>query len=167
MVGCPVFGSRFDLLTSHTKQKSDRTPVPSAKAEVQWSNTYLACCTFGKAGRGGGGRGWRIFYSSYVAGGWLKTVHYCMYDFKKSTLVQALRLCTGRTAHRGSKSIALLFHDHGTRRGWGVSVTPRPLFTPRKDSVPIVQEAGWAQGRSGQLRKSRHHRDSIPRLSSP
>ena len=35
----------------------------------------------------------------------------------KCTLVQALRLCTGRTAHRGSRVIALLFHDHGTRRG--------------------------------------------------
>ena len=23
---------------------------------------------------------------------------------------------------------------------------PRPLFTPWKDSVPIVQEAGWAPG---------------------
>jgi hypothetical protein len=23
---------------------------------------------------------------------------------------------------------------------------PRPLFTPRKDPVPIVQEAGWASG---------------------
>jgi len=62
----------------------------------------------------------------------------------KVTLVQALRLCTGRTAHRGSRGIALLFHDHGTRRGWGVSVTPRPLFTPRKDPVPIVQKAGCA-----------------------
>jgi len=29
----------------------------------------------------------------------------------KGTLVQALRLCTGRTAHRGSRGIALLFHD--------------------------------------------------------
>ena len=29
----------------------------------------------------------------------------------KCTLVQALRLCTGRTAHRGSRGIALLFHD--------------------------------------------------------
>ena len=64
----------------------------------------------------------------------------------KVTLVQALRLCTGRTAHRGSRGITLLFHDHGTRRGWGVSVTPRPLFIPVKDSVPIVQEAGWAPG---------------------
>jgi len=62
------------------------------------------------------------------------------------TLVQALRLCTGRTARRGSRGIALLFLDHGTRRGWGVSVTRQPLFTPRKDPVPIVQEAGWAPG---------------------
>ena len=64
----------------------------------------------------------------------------------KCTLVQALRLCTGRTAHRGSRGIALPFYDHGTRRRWGVSVTPRPLFTPGKDPVPIVQEAGWASG---------------------
>jgi len=27
-----------------------------------------------------------------------------------------------------------------------VSSTPRPLFTPGKDPVPIVQEAGWAAG---------------------
>jgi len=59
----------------------------------------------------------------------------------KCTLVQALRLCTGRTAHRGSRGIALPFLNHGTRRGWGVSVMPRPLFTPGKDRVPIVQEA--------------------------
>jgi hypothetical protein len=62
------------------------------------------------------------------------------------TLVQALRLCTGCTAHRGRTGIALLFHDHDTRRGWGVSVTSWPLFTPGKDLVPIVQEAGWDQG---------------------
>jgi len=48
----------------------------------------------------------------------------------KVTLAQALRLCTGRTVHRGSRGIALPFLDHSTRRGWGVSVTPRPLFTP-------------------------------------
>ena len=64
----------------------------------------------------------------------------------KCTLVQELRLCTGRTTHRGSRGIALLFLDHGTRRGWGVSVTPRPLFTPGNGPVPIVQEAGWAPG---------------------
>jgi len=37
----------------------------------------------------------------------------------KVILVQALRLCIGRTAHRGSRGIALLFNDHGTRRGEG------------------------------------------------
>ena len=64
----------------------------------------------------------------------------------KVTLVQALRLCTGRMAHRESRGIALPFHDHGTRRALEVNVTPRPLFTPGKDPVPIVQEAGWATG---------------------
>ena len=52
-------------------------------------------------------------------------------------------------AYRGSSGIALPFHDHGTRRRWGVSVTPRLLFTPGKDPVPIVQEAGWAPGPAG------------------
>ena len=71
----------------------------------------------------------------------------------KVTLVQALRLCRGRTARRGSRCIALPFHDHGTRRGWVVRVTSQSLFTPGKDPVPIVQEAGWAPGSSGQVRK--------------
>ena len=42
--------------------------------------------------------------------------------------------------------IALLFHDGGTGRGWVVSSTPRPHFTPGKDPVHILQEAGWAPG---------------------
>jgi hypothetical protein len=37
--------------------------------------------------------------------------------YKKCSLVQALRLCTSLTAHRGSRGIALLIYDHGTRRG--------------------------------------------------
>ena len=66
----------------------------------------------------------------------------------KCTLVQALRLCTGCTAHRGSRGIALLFHDHRTRRGWGVSVTPRPLFTPReRPSTHCTGE--WVGPRTG------------------
>ena len=40
------------------------------------------------------------------------------------------------------RGIALLFHDRGTRRWWVVSSTPRPQFTPGKDTVSIVQEAG-------------------------
>ena len=85
----------------------------------------------------------------------------------KCTLVQALRLCTGRTAHRGSRGMALPFHDYGTRRGWGVSVTPPLLFTPGKEPVPIVQEAGGRQGRSGQMQKISPPPDSIPGPSSP
>jgi hypothetical protein len=64
----------------------------------------------------------------------------------KCTLVQALRLCTGRTAYMGSRGIAVPFYDHDTRRVWGVSVMPRSLFTLGKDPVPIVQEAGWSPG---------------------
>jgi hypothetical protein len=73
--------------------------------------------------------------------------YYGKYKLKvKVTLVQALRLCTVRTAHSWSRGITLLFHDHSTRRGWGVSVTPRPFFTPGKDPVAIAQEVGWAPG---------------------
>ena len=49
-------------------------------------------------------------------------------------------------AQRVGRGIALLFHDSGTRRGWVVSSTPRPHFTPGKVPVPILQEAGWAPG---------------------
>ena len=65
-------------------------------------------------------------------------------------------------AQRVGRGIALLFHDRGTRRGWVVSSTPRPHFTPGKDPVPILQEAGWAPGPVWTVGKSRPHRDSIP-----
>ena len=42
-----------------------------------------------------------------------------------------------------------------------VSSTPRPQFTPGKDTVPILQEAGWAPGPVWTGGKSRPHRDSI------
>ena len=43
---------------------------------------------------------------------------------------------------------------NGTRRGWGVSVTPRPLFTPGKETrYPLYRRLGGPQGRSGQVRK--------------
>ena len=44
------------------------------------------------------------------------------------------------------RGIALLFQDHGTRRGLVVSSTPRPYFTPGKDPIPIVEGAGWTPG---------------------
>ena len=60
------------------------------------------------------------------------------------------------------RGIALLFHDRGTRRGWVVSSTLRSHFTPGKDPVPVVKEAGWAPGPVWTGGKSRPHRDSIP-----
>jgi len=43
-----------------------------------------------------------------------------------------------------------------------VSSTSWPHFTPGKDSIPILQEAGWALGPVWTGGKSRPHRDSIP-----
>ena len=56
-------------------------------------------------------------------------------------------------AQRVGRGIALLFHGRGT---------PRPHFTPGKDPVPILHEAGWAPGPVRKGGKSRPHRDSIP-----
>jgi len=86
----------------------------------------------------------------------------------KWTVVQALRLCTGRTGHIGSRGIDLLFHDRDTRRRWGVSVTPRPFFTSgERPGTHCI--GGWVGPRVGLDRcgKSRPHRDSIPGPSSP
>jgi hypothetical protein len=86
----------------------------------------------------------------------------------KCNLVQALSLCTSRTAHRGSRGIALPFLDHSTRRRWEFSVTPRPLFTPGTDPLPIVQKAGWAPGQVWTGAENLHpHWGSIHGPSSP
>jgi hypothetical protein len=60
----------------------------------------------------------------------------------KCTLVQALRLCTGRTAHRESRGIVLPFHDHGTRRGEGSASRPGR-------SLPSGKIGGWEGPRDG------------------
>ena len=64
-------------------------------------------------------------------------------------------------AQRLGRGIVLLFHDRGTRRGWVVSSTPRPFFTPGKDKVPILLEAWWAPEPVCTGGKSLPHRDSI------
>jgi len=66
----------------------------------------------------------------------------------KCTLVQALRLCTGPTAHRGSRGISLLILDHGTKRG------ERSASRPGKDPVPILQDASQDNGEI--LKAGRH-----------
>jgi len=43
-----------------------------------------------------------------------------------------------------------------------VSTTLRPHFTPGKDPVPILQEAGWGSGPVWTGVKSRPQRDSMP-----
>jgi len=76
-----------------------------------------------------------------------------------SAIIKVKLTCYRPSVGRG---IALLFHDRGTRRGWVVSSTTRPHFTPGKDPVPIVQEAGWAPGPVWMVGKSRSHWDLIP-----
>jgi len=71
----------------------------------------------------------------------------------KCTLVQALRLCAGRTAYRGSRGIALLLFDHGTRRGEGSASRPGRSLPPGKTQYPLYSRLGGPQGRSGQVRK--------------
>jgi hypothetical protein len=72
-------------------------------------------------------------------------------NFKRPTIcevkvkVKWFRYMPG-VAQRLGRGITLLFHDRGPRRGWVVSSTPRLYFTPGKDPVPILQEAGWAPG---------------------
>ena len=85
----------------------------------------------------------------------------CSYGtYSGSIKVKFSRYRSG-VAHRVGRGIALLFHDRGTRRGWVVSSTFRPHFTPGKDPVPILQEAGWVPGPVWTGGKSRPHRDSI------
>ena len=68
-------------------------------------------------------------------------------------LVHALRLCTGRTAHRGIRGIALLFLDHGTRRSERSALHPGRSLPPGKTRYPLYMRLGGPQGRSGQVRK--------------
>jgi len=82
-------------------------------------------------------------------------LHPCDSEVKKvnCTVVQALRLCTGRTAHRGSRGIALLFLDHGTRRGERSASRPDISLPAGKTRYPLYRRLGGPQGRSGQVWK--------------
>ena len=64
----------------------------------------------------------------------------------KCTLVQALRFCTGRTAHRGSRGIALPFHDHDTRRGEGSVSRPGRFYSWERPSTHCT--GGWVDPRN-------------------
>jgi len=82
--------------------------------------------------------GWQLHHSinCHVVWGKILIVIQALILVKvKCTLIQALRFCTGCVTHRGSRSIALPFHDHGTRRGWGVS--PIRSLPPGKTWYPL------------------------------
>jgi len=85
----------------------------------------------------------------------------------KCTLVQALRLCTGRTAHRWRKGIALLLLDHGTRRGEGSASRPGRSLPPGKTRYPLYRRLGGPQGRSGQVGKISPPPGFVPRTVQP
>ena len=62
------------------------------------------------------------------------------------TLVQALRLYTGRTAHRGVEVLLYPFMTMALEGGEGSVSCPGCSLPPGKDPVHIVQEAGWNPG---------------------
>jgi hypothetical protein len=63
--------------------------------------------------------------------------------------------------------IAPLFLDLGTRRGWVVSTTPRPLYPRTRPGTHCI--GGWVGPRAGLdvCEKSRPHRDLISGSSNP
>jgi len=71
----------------------------------------------------------------------------------KCTLVQALRLCTGRTAHRGSKVAAQSFFTTALEGGKWSASRPGRSFFPGKTRYPLHRRLGGTQGRSEQVRK--------------
>ena len=67
---------------------------------------------------------------------------------KKYTLVQALRLCTGRMVHRGSSVIAL-FLTTALEGGEGSASRPVRSLPPRKTRYSLYRRLGEPQGRYG------------------
>jgi hypothetical protein len=55
-------------------------------------------------------------------------------------------------AHRGSTGIALLFHNHSTRRGEGSASYPGRSLPPGKTWYPLYRRLAGPQGLSGQVR---------------
>ena len=54
---------------------------------------------------------------------------------------------------KGSRGIALLFLDHGTRRGEGSASRPDRSLLPGTTRYLLYRRLGGPQGRSGQVRK--------------
>jgi len=105
----------------------------------------------------------------------------------KCALVQALRLCTGRTAHRGSRGIAVLYRHWGSvkavrpiggvefysfltttlERGEESASRPGRSLPSGKTRYPLYRRLGGPQGRSGQVWKISSPPGSDPRTVQP
>jgi hypothetical protein len=74
---------------------------------------------------------------------------------------------TGPRGPQASKGIALLIRDHSARRGWVVSIMPRPLYPWERPSTHCT--GGWVDPRASLdvCEKSHPHQDLIPAPSSP
>jgi hypothetical protein len=94
-----------------------------------------------------GGGGWNCsskapcaqmltFVRVYIS---LTTIFDITTDEVKCTLVQALRFCTGRTAYRGSRGIALPGLNHDTRRGKVSASLPGRTSPPGKTRYPLYR----------------------------
>jgi hypothetical protein len=86
----------------------------------------------------------------------------------KVTLVQALRLCIGRTGHWASRGIALLFHDQRHQKGVrGQSHAPAALY--RWERPGTYCTGNWVGPRAGLDRcgKSRPPPGFDPRTVQP
>ena len=55
-------------------------------------------------------------------------------------------------AQRVGRGIALLFHDHGNRRGCGVSSTPGRTLPPSKIRNPMYRRLDGPQGQYGRAK---------------
>ena len=115
-----------------------------------------------------------IFYSSHLTAGEGHLVPIEQrgslgptYKKVNCTLVQALRLCTGHTAHRGSRGIAHSFLTTALEGSEGSVSHPAALYPRERPGTYCT--GGWVGPRAGldRCRKSRPHRDSIAGPSSP
>ena len=87
------------------------SPPSNVKVKNVWSNKPTSSPCFQGVSRG------TFFLTVSDADTFRTWVQVKVKGKVKVTLVQALRLCTGRTTYRGSRGIALPFRDHGIRRG--------------------------------------------------
>ena len=134
----------------------------------EFNGTWIFSVDFGKTYRCE--NSWKFFQceasSSMRTDGQRETDRwswYSLFAILRTHLWMTLKWSSYRpgVAQRVGRGIALLFHDRSTSRGWVVSSTPRPHFTPGKEPVPILQAAWWVPGPVWTTGKSRPHRDSI------